>query len=315
MALKNPFVFFDISIDGAYAGKIIFELRADQLPRTAENFRVLCTGERGFGYKNSRFHRIVPCFMCQRGDILSNNGTGGKSIYPEERYCEDHLLHHNKVGTLSMAAQYPQPITSQLFVTTVPTPWLDDHHLAFGIVRLGLDVVVHIENSGSASGRPQSEVVIANCGEIKEVVQNLPALQHPGNREDEQEMSNSKTPKAPAIPEEPAGDDTVMNELCALVEAEEGTTHPSESPTTSNNDSDGESSSAEELAAIESAARGLQLLKRSSREKNRESSPARSTGTNASNISGKEEVTQPKKKQRKSTLSQGNWVNDDRVSF
>ncbi|CAB0041111.1 unnamed protein product, partial [Trichogramma brassicae] len=315
MALNNPFVFFDISIDGAYAGKIIFELRADQLPRTAENFRVLCTGERGFGYKNSRFHRIVTSFMCQGGDIVNNNGTGGKSIYPEERYCEDHLLHHNKVGTLSMAARYPQPITSQFFITTVPTPWLDDQHLAFGIVRLGLDVVVHIENCGSVSGKPQREVVIVNCGEMKEAVQDLLVLQHPGNREDGQEMSNSEAPRAPAIPKEPAGDDTVMNELCALVEAEEGTTHPTEPPTSSNNDSDGESSSAEELAAIESAARGLQLLNRNSQKKNRESSPTRSTGTNASNISNEEEVTQPKKKLRRSTLSQGNWINDDRVSF
>ncbi|CAB0032807.1 unnamed protein product [Trichogramma brassicae] len=176
---------------------------------------------------------------------------------------------------------------------------LDDHHLAFGIVRLELDVVVHIENCGSVSGRPQREVVITNCGEIRGVVQTFPALPHPSNREDEQGISNSETPRAPAIPEEPAGDDTVMNELCALVEAEEGTTHPSEPPTTSNNDSDGESSSAEELAAIESAARGLQLLKRSGREENRESSLARSTGTNVSNISDEEDVTQPKKKLRK----------------
>uniref|UniRef100_A0ABD2WRI1 Peptidyl-prolyl cis-trans isomerase n=1 Tax=Trichogramma kaykai TaxID=54128 RepID=A0ABD2WRI1_9HYME len=207
----------------------------------------------------------------------------------DEQGCEEHILPHNKVGTLSMAAQYPQPITSQFFITTVPTPWLDDQHIAFGIVRLGLDVVIHINNCGSSSGKPQREVVIMNCDELREVVQTFPAPPSPNNGGDEQGTAAedpSEAPKTPATPEEPEADDTVMNELCALVEAED--TNPNEPPTMSGDDSDGKSSSAEELAAIESAARGLQLLTCSGREENKASSPSRSTTTNASNTSGEE---------------------------
>ncbi|KAJ2545020.1 hypothetical protein GGF49_000779 [Coemansia sp. RSA 1853] len=147
-------------------GKVVVELRNDVVPKTTENFRALCTGEKGFGYKNSPVHRIIPQFMLQSGDFTHNDGTGGESIYGPSFDDENFELKHDAAGLLSMANSGRNSNGSQFFITTAPCTWLDGKHVVFGKVVQGMSVIRSIEVLGSVSGKPSETVVIDQCGEV-----------------------------------------------------------------------------------------------------------------------------------------------------
>ena len=167
-------VFFDLEIDGTPAGRVEFGLFGETVPKTAENFRALCTGEKGKGksgkeltYKGSTFHRVIPKFMCQGGDFTRGNGTGGESIYGEKFADENFDLKHDAPYLLSMANAGPNTNGSQFFITTALTPWLNGKHVVFGRVTKGDAIIRAVEKLGSQTGATRSKITIADCGVVK----------------------------------------------------------------------------------------------------------------------------------------------------
>ncbi|MER5198527.1 peptidylprolyl isomerase [Streptomyces sp. NPDC002755] len=161
-------IYFDITIDDKPAGRINFNLFDDVVPKTAENFRALATGEKGFGFAGSSFHRVIPEFMLQGGDFTRGDGTGGKSIYGEKFADENFTLKHDRPGLLSMANAGRNTNGSQFFVTTVVTGWLDGKHVVFGEVadEDSMALVKKIESYGSGSGKTSAKITIASSGQL-----------------------------------------------------------------------------------------------------------------------------------------------------
>jgi peptidylprolyl isomerase len=175
--MTRSIVYFDVSINGTPAGRIEFELFNDITPRTAENFRALCTGERGenyrtkhrLWYKDNKFHKIIPGQLIQAGDITTGDGSGGDSIFYGSFKDENFHVKHTIPGLLSMANSGPNTNTSQFFITLKRLPDFDHHNVIFGKVRNheSMEVVYKIAGFGRPSGQPIKKVVITDCGQLE----------------------------------------------------------------------------------------------------------------------------------------------------
>ena len=167
-------VFFDITVDGEDAGRVVFGMFGDTVPKTVKNFSTLADGSAGVGnagkplhFKGSSFHRIIPGFMAQGGDFTNGNGTGGESIYGNKFEDENFTLRHTKPNLLSMANAGPGTNGSQFFITFKETPWLDGRHVVFGEVIEGADIIANLEKIGSGSGKTSKTATIADCGKLE----------------------------------------------------------------------------------------------------------------------------------------------------
>jgi cyclophilin family peptidyl-prolyl cis-trans isomerase len=198
---NNPQVYFDITIGNDSAGRITMELFNDTVPKTADNFRALCTGEHAkrnkyLTYKGSSFHRIIPGFMCQGGDTTRRDGTGGESIYGN-KFADEHFrgkaARHFGLGTLSMANAGPNTNGSQFFMCTADTPWLDGKHVVFGQVVEGHHILKAMESTGSSSGKVSKRVTIHACGQLPKGSRVKPAAPVAGT--DQEEPSTKKDAK------------------------------------------------------------------------------------------------------------------------
>ncbi|KAL4688702.1 hypothetical protein H8959_004954 [Pygathrix nigripes] len=165
--MVNPTMFFDIAVDSEPLSHVSFELFADKLPKTAENVRALSTGEKGFGYQGSCFHRIIPGFMCQGGDFTRHNGTGGESICGEKFDDKNLILKHTGPGILSMANAGPNANGSHFSICTAKSEWLDGKHVVFGTMKEGMKVVEAMECFGSRNGKTSKEITVPDCGQLE----------------------------------------------------------------------------------------------------------------------------------------------------
>mmetsp|Transcript_15616 Transcript_15616/g.35061 ORF Transcript_15616/g.35061 Transcript_15616/m.35061 type:complete len:362 (-) Transcript_15616:64-1149(-) len=214
-AAGRPLVWLDVAIDGTPSGRMVFELYSDVVPRTAENFRSLCTGQRGMGrrglplsFKRSPFHRIIPNFMVQGGDITHGDGSGGESIYGQTFPDENLSLKHATPGMLSMANSGKNTNGSQFFITTKACPHLDGKHVVFGRIVEGLDVLTKVEACGTGSGKPLRAVIVDDCGEARgktsrasDETEQLASAQATGGQAP-QLMRPGKRKRAPDMPTE-----------------------------------------------------------------------------------------------------------------
>lgn len=203
---ENPVVFLDIKIGDKEARRVELELFKDKVPKTSENFRCLCTGEKGekLHYKGSIFHRVIKNFMIQGGDFENANGTGGESIYGKKFDDENFAYNLSREGLLAMANSGPNTNGSQFFITLKDCPWLNGKHVVFGKVIKGMDVVKEVEAvETDGQDKPKINVVIENCGEIKKEEKEEPKEQEPRPEEPKAEEPKTEEPK----PEEPKGEE------------------------------------------------------------------------------------------------------------